>query len=77
MASLQTPFSNLQLELLKLYSHSVSDEQLKEIKDLLAKYFAQKSIQEADKAWDKNGWTNDDMDKLLKEHRRTPYPGKQ
>jgi hypothetical protein len=40
---------------------------------LLAKYFAQKSIQEADKAWDKNGWTNDDMDRLLKKHHRTPY----
>jgi hypothetical protein len=73
MASIQTPFSNLQLELLKLYSHGISDEQLKEVKELLAKYFAQKSIQEADKAWDKNGWTNDDMDRLLKKHHRTPY----
>jgi hypothetical protein len=73
MASLQTLFSNLQLELLKLYSHGISEEQLKEVKELLAKYFAQKSIQEADKAWDKNGWTNDDMDRLLKKHHRTPY----
>ena len=76
MGSLQTPFSNLQLELLKLYSQEVPDEQLMEIKNLLAMYFAQKSIEQADNTWDKKGWTNDDMDKLLKEHLRTPYPKK-
>jgi hypothetical protein len=76
MDSLQTRFSNIQLELLKLYSHGVSDQQLNEIKQLLAKYFAQKSIEEADKTWDKKGWTNDDMDNLLHQHFRTPYPKK-
>lgn len=73
MGNLQTPFSNLQLELLQLYSHNLPEEQLLEIKQLLAKYFAHKSIQEADKTWDEKGWTQHDMDKLLHQHFRTPY----
>ena len=70
---LQTPFSNIQLELLKLYSHGVTDEQLIEIKQLLAEYFAQKSIAEANKTWDEKGWTNEYMEHLLHQHTRTPY----
>ena len=38
---LKPSFSNLQLELLKLYSNGVSDDQLIEIKWLLGKYFAE------------------------------------
>ena len=40
---LKPEFSNLQLELLKLYANGVSDEQLTEIKWLLGKYFAEKA----------------------------------
>ena len=41
--------SNLQLELLKLFSYGVNDDDLKVIKNFLTKYFAEKAMDEADK----------------------------
>jgi hypothetical protein len=61
------PLSNLQLELLKLYSTNLSQQDLVELKRLLANYFAQKAIKEADKIWDEKGLSNDDMKKWLNE----------
>jgi len=62
---LQTPLSNVQMELLKLYSTNLSDEDLKELKDQLAKFYAKRSIKRANEAWNEKGYTNDDMDRLL------------
>ncbi len=45
-------FSNLQLELLMIYSNGVSDEQLTDIKWMLGKYFAEKATEETDKIID-------------------------
>ncbi len=61
------PLSNLQLELLKLYSSNVSVADLLHIKHYLARYFAFKAIGEADKLWDEKGYTNDTMDQWLNE----------
>ena len=54
--------SNLQLELLKLYAMGVSDEELRDIKRMLAKYFMEKAMDEADKIWDERGYTNELME---------------
>ena len=62
---LQMPMSNLQQEILKIYSHNLPEEQLLEIKNLLAQYFANKAIDEADKIWDEKGYTNELMDEWL------------
>ena len=62
---LQMPMSNLQQEILKIYSHNLPEEQLLEIKNLLAQYFAKKAIDEADKIWDEKGYTNELMDEWL------------
>ncbi|MBX2889715.1 MAG: hypothetical protein KF734_02190 [Saprospiraceae bacterium] len=59
--------SNLQLELLKLYAMGVSEEELRDIKRMLAKYFMEKAMDEADKVWDERGYTN----KLMEEWRQT------
>lgn len=61
------PLSNLQLELLKLYSSDISEADLLHIKNYLARYFAFKAIGEADKVWDEKGYTNDTMDQWLNE----------
>lgn len=45
--------SNLQLELLRLYSNEVSDESVCEIKTIFAKYFADKATDASDKVWTK------------------------
>ncbi len=53
--------SNLQLELLRLYGNDVSDETLREIKSILAKYFADKATKEMDKIWGEKNLTEQDM----------------
>ena len=42
------PFTNIQQELLRLYSHQVADADLIEIKDLIGKYFAKRLSQMAE-----------------------------
>lgn len=68
MTGLNFPLSNVQMELIKLYSTSLSDKDLLELKDVLAKYFAEKAISKANEIWDQKGLTNDDMDKWLNEN---------
>ena len=65
--------SNIQLELLKVFSVDLSDEQLKEIKALLTKYFADKVTSEMDKLFEEKGWGEDQIEKWSKEHMRTKY----
>ncbi|MBS1565663.1 MAG: hypothetical protein JST39_14835 [Bacteroidetes bacterium] len=59
------PMSNLQHELLKLYSFNVADADLLHIKRYLAKYFAEKALDEADKVWDEKKYSNDTMQQWL------------
>jgi hypothetical protein len=59
--------SNLQLELLKLYSTNVEEDDLNDVKILLASYFSKKAISEADKVWESKKLSNKDMDKWLNE----------
>jgi hypothetical protein len=70
MVQLTTPLSNLQLELLKLYVRNVSQEDLLQIKYMLARYFAQKATDLADKVWVEKQL---DAETILQTHIRTPY----
>jgi hypothetical protein len=70
---IKQPFSNVQLELLKVFAHHVSDSDLLELRRLLAQFFAKKAVESADAAWDRNGWTDSDVDRLLNTKLRTPY----
>jgi hypothetical protein len=63
------PLSNLQQELLKLYSSDIPEADLLHIKRYLAKYFADKAIAEADEVWDKKGYSNETMSQWLNEDR--------
>ncbi len=65
--------SNIQLELLKIYSANISDEQLLEIKSLLAKYFADKVTNGIDKLFAEKGWGQEKIEEWSKEHMRTKY----
>ncbi len=53
--------SNLQLELLRLYGNGVSEENLLEIKTILAEYFADKATDAMDKVWDEKNLTKQTM----------------
>lgn len=65
--------TNLQLELLKVFSHNLSEIELKEIKSLLMEYFSKKAITEADKVWDKEKWNEEKIETILRDSERTPY----
>jgi len=67
---LKPSFSNLQLELLKLYANGISDEQLLEIKWLLGKYFAEKATSEMDKLIKEKRMSQPDIIERSKEHHR-------
>lgn len=70
----RTPLSNLQLTLLKLYASNVSEEDLKAIQRLIARYFAEKATAEVDKDYLEKGYT---AEGFLKEHIRTLYKSNQ
>ena len=70
---LRQPFSNVQLELLKVFAHQVSDSDLEELRLVLAEFFSKKAVEAADSAWDKNEWTENDVQRLLNTKLRTPY----
>ncbi|MCX6579620.1 MAG: hypothetical protein NT166_05490 [Candidatus Aminicenantes bacterium] len=61
------PLTNVQIELLKLYSTNLSQDDLLNLKKILARYFAQKAINGADKIWEEKGLSNADMKKWLNE----------
>ncbi len=65
--------TNLQLELLKIFSYQLKPQQLTDIKNLLANYFAEQATQEMDKLWEENNWDNNTMTEWANEHLRTPY----
>ena len=67
----QNKLTNLQLELLKVFSFDVSENDLLEIKTILSNYFLEKARDEADQLWDEKGWTEKTMREWAAEHMRT------
>lgn len=62
--------SNLQLELLRLYGNGVSDENLLEIKTILAKFFADKASDAMDEVWKEKNLTEKNLTSWANEHNR-------
>lgn len=60
-----SPLSNVQLELLKLYSTNLSEKDILELKDILARFYAEKSIELADNVWQQKGYRTEDMNSIL------------
>ena len=65
--------SNLQLELLRMFHYDLGDEQLSEIKNLLAQYFADKLTSEIDSLFEANNWGDEKIEEWGNEHMRTKY----
>jgi hypothetical protein len=65
--------TNLQLELLRLFAHPLSEGQLLEVKTLLSGYFEKIASDEMDRLWDEKCWTGETMNEWANEHNRTPY----
>ena len=65
------PSSNIQQELLKLYSSVIYEADLLHIKKYLARYFADKAIKKADEIWEAKKYTNETMKQWLNEDETT------
>ena len=65
--------SNLQIELLEVFTYDLSDEQLVEIRDLLTNYFSEKVSTGIDKLFEDNNWGEEKIEEWSNEHMRTKY----
>ena len=62
--------TNLQMELLKIFSIQLEEQQLKEIRTLLSRYFAENATAEMDRLWKERGWSSETVQQWAKEHLR-------
>lgn len=62
--------SNLQLELLRVFSFELSEAELLEIKALLANHFAKKVTSEVDALFEDNQWGEEKIEEWASEHVR-------
>lgn len=62
-----TLLTNLQLEILELYNTNLNQQDLNELKLLLAHFYANKAIQQADKIWDEKQFSPTEMENWLNE----------
>jgi hypothetical protein len=67
-------FTPMQLDLLRMFATNVPEEQLKDIKRLIAKYFLEKMRDELDEHIKSQGKTVKQwVEEVKDEHFRTPY----
>lgn len=72
MANLSFPLNDMQVALLKL-SEQLSEEELRDLKQIIIAFKARRLALLADKVWEEKGWTQETMQTFLQTHLRTPY----
>lgn len=58
-------FTPLQLELLKLYAHNPTEEELIDIKTLIGQYYSKKLIKAAEEYALENEWSDETIENIL------------
>lgn len=72
----ESGLNKTQLEILQMFNSDLTNDELLELKRTFVKFLAKKANKLANKVWDEKGWTNEDMERISKEHLRTPYKNK-
>ena len=67
MLDLKMPLNSTQLEILKLFSQPLNENELKEIKTLLVKHLSEKLSRKVGTISDQKGYTQTDFDNWLNE----------
>lgn len=62
---LEKNFSNIQLELLKLFEDDVPESELLILKDILLRFKAERLMDEADRIVEEKGWSETDFREML------------
>ena len=65
--SIQPPLSNIQEELLKLFSADIPDKHLSELKRIIARFLLDKARDKADIIWDEKNYTDEKLLQILSE----------
>jgi hypothetical protein len=63
--SVQPPLSNIQAELLKLFSAEIPESHLLELKKVMAKFLLDKARDKADAIWDEKGYSDEKLQQIL------------
>lgn len=63
--NINPPLSNLQVELLKLFSNNIPEVHLVEIKNMIARFLLEKARDKADAEWEKKGYTDESLEQIL------------
>ena len=64
-ASIHPPLSNIQAELLKVFSADIPDTHLNELKNVIAQFLLDKARDKADLIWDQKEYTDEKLKKIL------------
>ena len=73
MTTFAPSLNNAQLHLLDMLSFCKSEQALRELQVVLADYYARKVQEEADRLWDEGILDAEAIERIGKEHWRTPY----
>ena len=65
-------FNDVQMHILQMFSYSPSSQEVNELKDVLARYYAERVQKEADALWDEGTLGEEAIEGILKEHLRIP-----
>lgn len=68
-----TVFNPIQLHLLKMFSRMNSEQELKEVQQVLSEYYFKKVEEQASIIYEEQGWTPEKLEAMANEHFRTPY----
>ena len=65
VSSFRPPLSNVQAELLKVFSADIPDKHLTELKSLIARFLLDTARDRADVVWDEKGYTDEQLQWIL------------
>ena len=54
-----------QLSIMRLLSHFTTEQEVKELNDLICSYYAKKIDKEMDRLWDEGQWSQEKIDDVL------------
>lgn len=62
---IQPPLSNIQSELLKLFTVDLPERDLVELKKMIARYLLERARDQADEVWKKSGYSDERLLEIL------------
>ena len=68
-----TVFNPIQLRLLQMFSRMSSEQELKEVQQVLSEYYFKKVANRANELWDEMDLNDEKLEQMANIHERLPY----